>query len=134
MSEQKKFNAQFLTPEGSLYEGEVIGVTVPGSLGSFEMLHNHASIVSSLGIGEIVIEKADGDELYYAVSGGFVEMNNNHLTILAEKAEEASEIDKEEVMKLRKELKEKIKTLREGREEAEVELKLIENRAKVAGI
>lgn len=77
------FNAQILTPEGTLYEGKVTGVKMPGTLGSFEVKYNHAPIVSTLEEGNILIRKEDGD-LKYKISGGFVEMADNKLTLLAE--------------------------------------------------
>jgi len=127
------FYAQLLTPEGALFEGDVIGVKVPGTSGSFEMLHNHAPLVSSLGIGKIEIEKKDESLIVYAVSGGFVEISDNHCTILAEKAEEAGSIDAAEAAKKRDELKAKLSETTHNREEAEHELAVAQNRVKVAG-
>ncbi len=127
------FYAQLLTPEGALFEGDVIGVKVPGTSGNFEMLHNHAALVSSLGIGKIEIEKKDESRIVYAVSGGFVEISNNHCTILAEKAEEAGSIDAAEAAKRRDELKAKLEETKHNREEAEHELAVAQNRVKVAG-
>lgn len=75
------FEAQLLTPEGALFEGEVFTVTVPGTLGNFQILFNHAPIVSTLSIGKITIVTSSNDELIFAVSGGFLEMNDNKLTI-----------------------------------------------------
>jgi F-type H+-transporting ATPase subunit epsilon len=83
------FNAQILTPNGSLFEGEVSGVKLPGTQGSFEVKSNHAPIVSTLEKGTVLVRKSDGDTTY-AISGGFVEVNNNKLTLLAESVEEAS--------------------------------------------
>ncbi len=77
------FTAQILTPEGTLYEGEVTGVKMPGSQGSFEVKANHAPIVSTLDEGEVLVRKADGDT-NYTISGGFVEVAKNKLTLLAE--------------------------------------------------
>lgn len=77
------FNAQILTPEGSLFEGEVTGVQMPGALGRFEVKANHAPIVSTLEEGSVVVRKADG-EVNYTISGGFVEVAKNKLTLLAE--------------------------------------------------
>lgn len=77
------FNAQILTPNGSLFEGEVSGVKLPGTEGSFEVKANHAPIVSTLEEGSVLVRKADGD-IVYSISGGFVEVNNNKLTLLAE--------------------------------------------------
>lgn len=77
------FQAQILTPEGSLFEGEVTGVQMPGSMGSFEVKANHAPIVSTLDQGTVLVRKIDGNT-NYSISGGFVEVNNNKLTLLAE--------------------------------------------------
>lgn len=77
------FQAQILTPNGSLFEGEVTGVQMPGAMGSFEVKANHAPIVSALDEGIVLVRKADGD-MNYNISGGFVEVAKNKLTLLAE--------------------------------------------------
>lgn len=77
------FQAQILTPNGSLFEGEVSGVQMPGAMGSFEVKANHAPIVSALDEGTVLVRKADGD-VNYNISGGFVEVSKNKLTLLAE--------------------------------------------------
>ena len=82
------FNAQILTPNGSLFEGEVSGVKLPGTEGSFEVKANHAPIVSTLDEGSVLVRKTDGD-VTYNISGGFVEVNNNMLTLLAESVSES---------------------------------------------
>ncbi len=128
----KKFNAQLLTPDGPLFEGEVISVQVPGTAGNFQMLHNHAPVVSSLGIGKISLQTAENEEIIYAVSGGFVEMSKNQCTLLAEKAELSNEIDVTEAIKQRDELRNLLKTITQNREEAELELAIAENRVKIA--
>jgi F-type H+-transporting ATPase subunit epsilon len=129
------FYAQVLTPDGSLYEGEVNAVWVPGSQGNFTMLYNHAPIVSTLGVGAVVITKADNSEIVYAVSGGFVEMNDNKMTLLAEKAEKASEIDKEEAIKMLEEAQQQLAGTgkSDDRSKAEKDLAIARNRLKVAG-
>ena len=89
------FKAQILTPEGSLFDDEVTGVRVPGGMGSFEVKTLHANIISTLEVGEILVRKATGDEQSFAVTGGFVEVVDNKLTLLAEAAEPVEEIDVE---------------------------------------
>jgi len=126
------YQAQLLTPEGSSFEGQVESVRVPGSNGNFQMLHNHAPIVSSLGIGKISIKQEDQKILNFAVSGGFVEMSDNQLTILAEKAEKSTEINREEALKYRDEIKKKRNMLDFRNEELETELTIAENRLKIA--
>ncbi|MFY0698977.1 MAG: hypothetical protein JXR11_14050 [Balneola sp.] len=77
------FIAQILTPEGSLFEGDVTGVKMPGTQGSFEVKANHAPIVSTLEEGDVLVRKSEG-ETNYKISGGFVEVAENKLTLLAE--------------------------------------------------
>ncbi len=127
------YQAQLLTPEGSRFEGQVVSVRVPGSNGDFQMLYNHAPIVSSLGIGKISIRQEGEKELNFAVSGGFVEMSNNQLTILAEKAEKSTEINREEALKLRDDIKKRLDSLDYRNEDVETELAIAENRLKIAG-
>lgn len=126
------YKAQLLTPDGSKFEGEVKSATLPGVNGSFQVLFNHAPIVSALGIGRIELVDKAGHEFLYAVTGGFIEMNDNLLTILAEKAEEKTEIDKEEAKLYLNQVKSKLKSIKDGREEFEVALKIAENRLKIA--
>ena len=75
-------NLVILSPDKEIFSGAVKSVKVPGSDGSFEMLENHAAIVSSLGKGEVRIIKANGERMTFAVNGGFVEMLNNEAALL----------------------------------------------------
>ncbi len=74
---------EIITPDKELYKGEVNSVTVPGSKGSFEILKNHAPIISTLEAGKIKIVDKDNKEIYVELSGGAIEVENNKLTILA---------------------------------------------------
>ena len=79
-------NIEIITPDKKLYAGEVKVVQLPGSNGSFEILNNHAPIVSTLSKGKIRIVTADNKELSFEVGGGVIEMNDNKVIILAETA------------------------------------------------
>ena len=127
----KPFHAQVLTPNGPLFDGEVISITVPGSEGSFEVLHNHAPLVSMLGIGKVEVKMPDNSEMLYAVSGGFVEVSDNRLTLLAEDAIEAKEIEVDEIRKQRDEIKKQLKETKQGREELEIEIAKKENMMRI---
>lgn len=128
------FEAQILTPEGTLFDGAVVGVQLPGSLGSFEVRSLHADIISTLEIGRIIVRKAGGDDLVFAVSGGFVEVHNNKLVLLAEAAELVSEIDVERaeaaMERARQRLASKEKSI--DRERARKALSRAENRIRIA--
>lgn len=73
-----------ITPDKKIFSGEITLVKVPGTDGSFEMMNNHAPIVSSLDEGEIKVIPVDGNEILIKISGGLVELNNNKISILVE--------------------------------------------------
>ncbi|MFZ4474011.1 MAG: ATP synthase F1 subunit epsilon [Saprospiraceae bacterium] len=75
-------NLVILSPEAELFAGEVKSVKVPGSDGSFQILNNHAAIVSSLDKGSVHIVKENGEKFDFQVAGGFVEMLNNEVSLL----------------------------------------------------
>ena len=79
-----------LTPERKLYSGEVYGVQLPGISGSFEILEKHAPMVSALGKGnlKVLLDKSGNNTSRYEVSGGFIEVINNKVTVLVEGAKE----------------------------------------------
>jgi F-type H+-transporting ATPase subunit epsilon len=80
------FKAKILTPEGSIFEGEVSGVQMPGTQGSFEIKTNHAPIVSTLQAGTVTVRSTDGEQVFH-ITGGMVEAAANELTLLAESVE-----------------------------------------------
>ena len=75
---------EIITPESTLYEGEVSLVQMPGINGSFEILNNHAPLISVLQKGKIKIKNQAGKEEFFEVKGGVVEVLHNKVLILAE--------------------------------------------------
>ena len=74
-----------ITPDKKVYSGEVTSVSVPGTMGRFEMLKNHAAIISTLSNGPVRIKDAEGEKIF-EVKGGVVENLKNNIVILAESA------------------------------------------------
>jgi len=74
---------EILTPDKKVYEGEATSVTLPGTLGQFEILNNHAPIISTLEDGKLIIRNANKEEIFF-IQGGVVECLNNVVTVLAE--------------------------------------------------
>jgi F-type H+-transporting ATPase subunit epsilon len=72
-----------VTPEKTIYDGEAISVAVPGTKGAFEVLDNHAPIISSLQSGVITVKTADGVQ-EFTVRSGFIEVARNSVSICAE--------------------------------------------------
>ena len=125
---------EVITPSKAAYKGKVISVTVPGALGNFQILSNHAPIMSSLEIGIIKIVDENNKEMIFATSGGTVEVVDNKITILAETFESKNEIDEkraEEALKRAKERLAKRKTEKIDDLRAELALKRAINRLKV---
>ena len=79
-------NLEILTPEKKFYSGEVFGVQMPGISGSFEVLDKHAPLVSALKSGTVKVLKDKTHSTSFTITGGFVEVLNNKVTILAEGA------------------------------------------------
>ena len=71
-----------LTPDKTVFSGEVEEVTFPGTKGQFQVLRNHAALVSSLNKGKIKINTASG-ETFFEINGGVVEVLNNKIVVLA---------------------------------------------------
>jgi F-type H+-transporting ATPase subunit epsilon len=77
---------EIIAPDKELYSGEVDLVQVPGSKGSFEILKNHAPIISTLEEGQIKIVDLKGSTSFFDVNGGVIEAKNNKIIVLAETA------------------------------------------------
>ena len=74
---------EIVTPDEKIFEGEVVSATFPGADGSFQVLNNHAPLVSSLGKGQLVYKNTK-DEFDIKIDGGVVEVLNNRVIVLAE--------------------------------------------------
>ncbi len=83
-----------LTPEKNVLHTEADSVVLPAADGELGVLPHHAPLVSQLQPGEIRL-RTGNETQHFAVSGGFVEVQNNHVVIMAETAEMAHEIDVE---------------------------------------
>lgn len=71
---------EIISPEKTYYRGEVDSVTLPGALGPFQILKNHAPMISSLTKGQIIIS-IDGHLKDLSINDGFVEVSNNVITV-----------------------------------------------------
>lgn len=83
-----------VTPAGLLMSENVAKVQLPATLGSMGVLKNHAPLMTTLDIG-IVKYNQDDRDFYLTVSGGFAEVKDNSVIVLADAAERAEEIDLE---------------------------------------
>jgi F-type H+-transporting ATPase subunit epsilon len=75
-------NITILTPDSSIFKGAIQSVKVPGVKGQFQILSRHAPIVSALQRGSVSVVKQDGSKLKFEITGGFIEVLNNEVSLL----------------------------------------------------
>ena len=90
---EKVFKLEIVTPRKVIYSGDVTSFSAPGVVGGFQVLYNHAPLLSAIMAGKVKLQDAQGKVAEYATSGGFVEVKANHVVMLAESAELPEEID-----------------------------------------
>jgi F-type H+-transporting ATPase subunit epsilon len=75
---------EILTPDKKIYDGEIKSVRVPGKKGSFQVLNDHAPIISTLDSGSVRIVDQENTEIIYNISGGVIEVKANKIILLAD--------------------------------------------------
>ncbi|MBN1251067.1 MAG: ATP synthase F1 subunit epsilon [Bacteroidales bacterium] len=73
---------EIVTPDKKIYSGEIKLVKLPGTGGSFEILKNHAALISTLEKGEIKVIDTNNDIKFFDINDGVVEVLNNKITVL----------------------------------------------------
>jgi F-type H+-transporting ATPase subunit epsilon len=91
---------EIVTQERTVFEGEVDSVNLPGSEGRLGILPNHSPLLTTLAYGEVIVKQA-GQEDYYAVGGGFAEIQPEKVIVLADSAERSDEIDMDRAQEAR---------------------------------
>ncbi|MBI5464245.1 MAG: F0F1 ATP synthase subunit epsilon [Ignavibacteriales bacterium] len=90
---EKIFQLEIVTPRKVVFSGSVESFSAPGVEGGFQVLKSHAALLSSIETGEVKLRDQHGSEVRFATSGGFVEVQDNKVVLLAETAERNDEID-----------------------------------------
>lgn len=75
---------EIVTPDSKVYSGEIRSVRVPGTKGSFQVLKDHAPIISTLDSGTVYISDDQGNEVRYEITGGVIEVKKNRIILLAD--------------------------------------------------
>ena len=81
-------NISVLAPERAIFTGEIRAVKVPGVSGEFQVLNNHAPLVSALAAGQVTIKLANNEERSFGIERGFIEVLNNEVSLLVQGVEE----------------------------------------------
>ncbi|KJS12068.1 MAG: ATP synthase F0F1 subunit epsilon [Peptococcaceae bacterium BRH_c8a] len=134
MADEKLQRLEIVTPVRKVYTEDVRMVVLPGSEGEFGVLPDHAALVSALKIGVIRVHH-EGKVTKIAVSGGFVEVRDSKVTVLANSAERQDQIDVDRATAAKERAEQRLAT--QGADidviRAEMALKRAMNRLKSAG-
>lgn len=115
---ERKLKCEVVTPEKILYSGEVRMVIAPGESGELGILPLHTPLITTLKPGELVLKYSEkGEQDYIAIDGGFLEVSEDSVIVLADGAEFVSKIDIERLKQHKSELEEKLKQLKREEDE-----------------
>jgi F-type H+-transporting ATPase subunit epsilon len=79
---------EIITPDRKVFEGDIRSIRVPGKKGSFQVLKDHAPIISTLEKGPVIMIDQTGTETRYEIDGGVIEVKANKIILLAESVKE----------------------------------------------
>ncbi len=119
MAAHTTMHVEVVTAERELYSGEADVVIAPGSEGELGILPRHAALLTTLKVGQLLIRLGGAEEPLF-VSGGFLEVSNNSVTVLAETAERAEEIDQARAEAARRRAQEYLQQAQSDVERAEL--------------
>lgn len=135
-------DVDIVTPDNRPFQGPADGVRAPGVEGAFEVRKNHAPMIAAFGIGPLIVKTDSAHEyadvhdnrIVFATSGGFLEIVENQVTVLAETVEPASEIDVERAENAKERALQRLEAGIDGeeREKYESALERARNRLRVA--
>ncbi|MEZ6196120.1 MAG: ATP synthase F1 subunit epsilon [Planctomycetota bacterium] len=106
----KSFRLEIVTPEATVYDGQVTSITLPTVDGEIGILANHAALVTAVDIGGVTVVEADGDRVDMFVSDGFFEVANNHARLLADVGERAGDIAMDRAEEAEKRARERLES------------------------
>ncbi|MFH1011671.1 MAG: F0F1 ATP synthase subunit epsilon [bacterium] len=129
----RTYKLEVITPEGQVYDSEVVHLRAPGVEGDFGVLADHAPIMAAVRIGKLHVDEPKAS-LDFAISGGYLEGHENRMVLLVQTCERKEEIDVERARRARERAEERLTEMREGVdiERARIALLRALNRLRVA--
>ncbi len=103
-----KFELSIISAENKVFEGKVENILVPGMVGDFLVLSNHAPCISSIRPGFLEFSDGTSDKQRYFVSGGIIEVINNMVSVLVDSAVAGDKIAKEDITNLISEVNDRL--------------------------
>ena len=103
-----KFDLSIISAESKVFEGKVENILVPGMVGDFLVLSNHAPCISSIRPGFLEFSEGTSDKQRYFVSGGIIEVINNNVSVLVDSAVASDKFAKEDITNLISEVNDRL--------------------------
>ena len=103
-----KFDLSIISAESKVFEGKVESILVPGMVGDFLVLSNHAPCISSIRPGFLEFSEGTSAKQRYFVSGGIIEVINNNVSVLVDSAVASDKISKEDITNLISEVNDRL--------------------------
>ena len=103
-----KFELSIISAESKVFEGKVENILVPGMVGDFLVLSNHAPCISRIRPGFLEFSEGTSDKQRYFVSGGIIEVINNMVSVLVDSAVAGEKIAKEDITNLISEVNDRL--------------------------
>ena len=103
-----KFELSIISAESKVFEGKVENILVPGMVGDFLVLSNHAPCISSIRPGFLEFSEGTSNKQRYFVSGGIIEVINNNVSVLVDSAVASDKIAKEHITNLISEVNDRL--------------------------
>ena len=104
-----ELDLEIISPEKKVYTGKVKSVTIPGTKGNFQVLYNHAPLISTFEIGIIKLVLSDDSTRIFTTSGGSTEVLDNKVLILSDTVEPIESIDIERAMRAKERAEARLK-------------------------
>ena len=125
---------EIVSPDRAAYRGEALRFRAPGTEGAFEVLRGHAPMLAATGVGTVTVTTVSGERVSFTTSGGFVEVLDDHVIMLADTAEPVSGIDIERAKAAEAGARERLASVQspDERAAAQVELDRARNRLRAS--
>ena len=125
---------EIVSPDRAAYRGEALRFRAPGTEGAFEVLRGHAPMLAATGVGTVTVTTVSGERVSFTTSGGFVEVLDDHVIMLADTAEPVSGIDVERAKAAEAGARERLASVQspDERAAAQVELDRARNRLRAS--
>ncbi len=127
-------HCDIVSAQSEIFSGEAVMVIVPGEQGDLGVTPRHAPLLTRLRAGEVRVQKADGEEEHFYVSGGMVEIQPHVVTVLSDTGQRAADLDEAAALEAKAAAERALADKTAGMEVAEAQAQLAEAMAQLAAL